>query len=63
MRKKTGSKKTRTLNFDERKNVAENIKAGLMVKQAAAKWQITEAYAYSIFYEFLEWKAEWRIKE
>lgn len=33
-----------------------------MVKQVAAKWQINITYAYMIFNEFLEWKAEWKHK-
>ena len=53
----------RTLTYEERKSVAEEIKNGLMVKQVAAKWQINTTYAYSIFNEFLEWKAEWKHKE
>lgn len=52
----------RTLTYEERKTVAEEIRNGLMVKQAAAKWQINIAYAYLIFNEFLEWKAEWKHK-
>lgn len=53
----------RTLTYDERKSVAEQIKNGLMVKQVAAKWQINVTYAYLIFNEFLEWKAEWKHKD
>lgn len=52
----------RTLNYEERKSVAEAMKNGLVIKQAAAKWQINQSYAYSIFYEFLEWRAEWKHK-
>lgn len=52
----------RTLTYDERKTIAEDMKNGLMLKQAAAKWQISLSYAYQIFYEFLEWKAEWKHK-
>lgn len=52
----------RTLNYEERKNVAQDILNGLMIKQAANKWSIPVAYAYQIFYEFLEWKAEWKHK-
>ena len=52
----------RTLTYEERKSVAEEIKNGLMVKQVAAKWQINSGYAYHIFNEFLEWKAEWKHK-
>ncbi len=52
----------RTLTYEERKTVAEEIRNGLMVKQAAAKWQIHVSYAYSIFNEFLEWRAEWKHK-
>lgn len=53
----------RTLSYNERKAIAEEIKNGLMVKQVAAKWQINLMYAYQIFNEFLEWKAEWKHKE
>lgn len=52
----------RTFAYEERKAIAEEIKNGLMVKQVAAKWQITISYAYQIFNEFLEWKAEWKHK-
>lgn len=54
--------KKRTLNYEERKNIAYDMTNGLMIKQVAAKWQITLPYAYQIFYEFLEWKAEWKHK-
>ena len=52
----------RTLTYEERKSVAEEIKNGLMVKQVAAEWNINLTYAYLIFNEFLEWKAEWKHK-
>lgn len=52
----------RTLTYEERKAVAEEIRNGLMVKQVAAKWSINTTYAYQIFNEFLEWKAEWKHK-
>lgn len=53
----------RTLTYDERKSIAEQIKNGKMVKQVAADWQIKLSYAYAIFDEFLEWKADWKHKE
>lgn len=53
----------RTLNYEERKAIAEEIKNGLVVKQAAAKWSINPSYAYQIMYEFLEYKLEWKHKE
>jgi hypothetical protein len=52
----------RTLTYEERKSVAEEIKNGRMIKQVAAKWNINLTYAYLIFNEFLEWKAEWKHK-
>jgi len=56
-------RKNRTLNYDERRCIAENIRDGMIVKQAAAKWMISVPYAYEIFKEFLVWKAEWKMKE
>lgn len=53
--------KKRSLNYEERKAIANEMKNGV-IKQVAAKWQITLPYAYQIFYEFLEWKAEWKHK-
>lgn len=50
----------RTLTYEERKSIAEQIINGKMVKQVAADWQIPISYAYSIFSEFLEWRAEWK---
>lgn len=50
----------RTLTYEERQAVAEEIKNGLMIKQVAAKWSINLSYAYQIFNEFLEWRAEWK---
>ncbi len=50
----------RTLTYEERQSVAEQIVNGKMIKQVAADWQINLSYAYQIFNEFLEWKAEWK---
>lgn len=53
----------RELPYELRKQVATEIVNGKMIKQVAGTWGITPAYAYQIFYEFLEWKAEWKHKE
>ena len=50
----------RKLTYEERQSVAEQIVNGKMIKQVAADWQINLSYAYQIFNEFLEWKAEWK---
>lgn len=52
----------RSLDYDKRKAIAEEMKNGV-IKQVAARCNITLPYAYQIFYEFLEWKAEWKHKE
>lgn len=51
------------LNAEEKRAIAEAIKAGGHVKQMAAKWQVSPAYVYQIVNEFLEWKLEWKMKE
>lgn len=52
----------RELPYEMRMKVATEIVNGKMIKQVAGDWGITSAYAYQIFYEFLEWKAEWKHK-
>lgn len=51
------------LSLDEKKAVAQNIMDGGHVKQIAAKWQISPAYAYQIVNELMIWKLEWKMKE
>jgi len=61
---KRAKKVRRTLNYEERKAIATDIaENGLMLKQVAAKWQISIGYAYQIFYEFLEWRVGWKHKQ
>lgn len=61
MAKKRKNKKG--LPDDERKQMANDMFNGLMVKQAAGKYGTNIEYAYQVFYEFLEWKVEWKMKE
>lgn len=60
---KRSKKVKRTLTYEERKAIAQDIlENGLMLKQVAAKWSINLGYAYQIFYEFLEWRVGWKHK-
>lgn len=52
-----------TLPSETRKEMATDMFNGLMVKQAAGKYGTNIEYAYQVFYEFLEWKVEWKMKE
>lgn len=61
MKKKV--KKHKTLNENEKKDFAKSIIDGKMIKQAAANFEISVPYAYLIFNQLLEWKAEWKYKE
>lgn len=52
-----------SLPDDKKKEMAADMFNGLMVKQAAGKYGTNLEYAYQVFYEFLEWKVEWKMKE
>ncbi len=59
MKRKKPRKK---LNDEEKIAFAKAIINGKMVKQVIAEFDISVVYGYQIFYEFLEWKAEWKRK-
>lgn len=60
MRKK---RKKKSLTDIEMRAFAQSMIDGKMLKQAAADFNISEGYAYTIFNQLLTWKAEWKHKE
>jgi hypothetical protein len=63
MLRKKRKKKRKTLNNDEKKEFAQQIINGRMIKQVIADFDISIVYGYQIFNEMLKWQAEWKYKE
>lgn len=61
--KKAKPKKRKTLTQDQKRQFAQDIINGKMLKQAMADWNISSVYGYQIFNELLKWEAKWKYKE
>lgn len=61
-RPKKKNKKRTFLNEQEKKEFAQHLIDGRMIKQVAAEYSISIPYGYQIFRELLEWKMEWKLK-
>lgn len=61
--KKKKNKTRKFLNDDEKKNFAQQLIDGKMIKQIIAEHNISLPYGYQIFRELLEWKMEWKHKQ
>lgn len=60
MRGKKRNKKRIFLSDTEKREFAQELKDGKMIKQLIAKYNISLPYGYQIFRELLEYKMEWK---
>lgn len=61
--KKKRRKRHSSLPMGQRRQMALDLKNGMLFKQAAFKYNTTVGYAYKIFHEFLVWKMEWKMED
>lgn len=62
-RAKLKNKKRKFLSDYEKRNFAQELIDGKMIKQLIAKYQISAPYGYQIFRELLEYRVHWRLKD
>lgn len=55
-------KKRKILNEEEKKEFAQKLIDGRMIKQLLAEYEVSAPYGYQILHELLEWKLEWKMK-
>ena len=63
MRGKKRNKKRNFLTDTEKKEFAQQLINGRMIKQLAAEYNVSIPHGYQISREMLVWKMEWKHKE